>query len=408
MLKVKINPRFGEFFDHIISSGFFPKITLPTRFTDQSATLIDNVFSTNIEEKEVSGILLNHISDHQLLLTFIESLSYIEKVPKFINIQKTDPLSVDNFINELREQTIYDRMHQPLDTNPSDNYEIFITLFQLAKNNHLPMKSVRYQKRKHKKSKWMTTGILNSINTKDGLYETLLETDTNTGDYQVAKANFKRYRETLRNSIKRVKMLYYKRTFNLYQNYVKKTWALIKETEFIWNDRIITDLDEIANKFNTYFINIGQSLSEQIHATRSSDEYLSNRTNTIFNFTEVNEECIDSIIKNMKSKSSTGYDNISNKLVKSAKDVLIKPLTLLMNQIIHTGEFPKQLKIAKVKPLFKKGIQSSFTNHRPISLLPSISKIFEHVMTSQLMEYFTSKNLFCLQQFGLGQDTLQN
>ena len=71
-----------------------------------------------------------------------------------------------------------------------------------------------------------------------------------------------------------------------------------------------------------------------------------------------------------------------------------------MNQIIHTGEFPKQLKIAKVKPLFKKGNQSSFTNYRPISLLPSISKIFEHVMTSQLMEYFTSKNLFCLQQFG--------
>ena len=64
-------------------------------------------------------------------------------------------------------------------------------------------------------------------------------------------------------------MLYYnKKTFNLYQKDVKKTWALIKETlqqkkkhelpaEFIWNDRIITDLDEIANKFNTYFINIG-------------------------------------------------------------------------------------------------------------------------------------------------------
>ena len=252
-------------------------------------------------------------------------------------------------------------MHQPLDTNPNDNYEIhvFITHFQLAKNKHLPMKSVRYQKRKHKKSKWMTTGILNSINTKDRLYYTLLKTDTNSDDYRVAKANFKRYREILRNSIKRARILYYKKTFNLYQNDVKKNWALIKEilqqrkkyelpTEFIWNDRIITDLDKIANKFNTNFIIIGHSLSEQIHATRSSDEYLSNRTNTIFNFTEVNEECIDSIIKNMKSKSSTGYDNISNKLVKSAKDVLIKPLTLLMNQIIHTGEFLKQLKIHKV------------------------------------------------------------
>ena len=61
---------------------------------------------------------------------------------------------------------------------------------------------------------------------------------------------------------------------------------------------------------------------------------------------------LDSIIKNMKSKSSTGYDNISNKLIKSAKDFVIKLLTLFMNQIIHTGEFRKQLKIAKVKHLY--------------------------------------------------------
>ena len=106
----------------------------------------------------------------------------------------------------------------------------------------------------------------------------------------------------------------------------------------------------------------------------------------------------------MKSKSCTGYDNISNKLIKSARDVLIKPLTLLMNQIIHTGEFPKQLKIAKVKPLFKKGNQSSFTNYRPISLLSSVSKTFEHVMTSQ---YVTSKN-FVYSDSVLGQVTLQN
>ena len=127
LLKVKINPRFGEFFYYIIYSGFIPKITSPTRFTVQSATLIDNVFSMNIEEKEISGILLNYNSDHQLLFIYIKNVSYIEKVPKFINIQKADPVSVDNFINELKEQN--DHMHQPLDTNPNDNYEIFIRLF---------------------------------------------------------------------------------------------------------------------------------------------------------------------------------------------------------------------------------------------------------------------------------------
>ena len=67
----------------------------------------------------------------------------------------------------------------------------------------------------------MTTGILNSINTKGGLCKTFLKTGTNNDDYRVTMANVKRYRDILRNSIKRANMLYYKRTFNLYQNYVK-------------------------------------------------------------------------------------------------------------------------------------------------------------------------------------------
>ena len=66
------------------------------------------------------------------------------------------------------------------------------------------------------------------------------------------------------------------------------------------------------------------------------------------------------------------------------------------------GVFPRQLKIARAKPLFKKGDQSNFSNYRPISLLPSISKIFEQVMAAQLIDYFTSNNLFCIQQFGFG------
>ena len=128
--------------------------------------------------------------------------------------------------------------------------------------------------------------------------------------------------------------------------------------------------------------------------------FLRQKANSVFKFTAVNEDCIDKIVKKLKSKSSTGYDNISNILIKHARTILVKPLTLLANQIIHTGEFPRQLKIARVKPLYKKGDQSCFSNYRPISLLPSISKIFENVMAAQLMEYFTTNNLLCIQQFG--------
>ena len=125
--------------------------------------------------------------------------------------------------------------------------------------------------------------------------------------------------------------------------------------EFVWNNRVITDMTDIANKFNRYFISIGHILSEQIQFVHSSEEYLGHKADSVFKFSEVKEDCIDKIIKNMKSKSSPGYDTISNKLIKHARAILVKPLTLLTNQIIHTGVFPRQLKIARVKPLFLNG-----------------------------------------------------
>ena len=61
LLKVEINKHYCDYFDEIISHGFFPKITLPTRISDNSSTLIDNIFTNNIEEVDIFGILLNHI-----------------------------------------------------------------------------------------------------------------------------------------------------------------------------------------------------------------------------------------------------------------------------------------------------------------------------------------------------------
>ena len=80
---------FNDYFDELVTNGFFPNITLPTRICERSSSLIDNIFTNDTEEKETAGILLNHSSDHQIIFTYIEKLSYIERVPKFITIEKT-------------------------------------------------------------------------------------------------------------------------------------------------------------------------------------------------------------------------------------------------------------------------------------------------------------------------------
>ena len=116
------------------------------------------------------------------------------------------------------------------------------------------------------------------------------------------------------------------------------------------------------------------------------------------NFVKVNKIYIDNVINKLKNESSCGYDNISNKHIKYARSVLIKPLTLHINQYLHTGVY--QLKMSRVKPLFKSGDKSLFSNYGPISLLPFLSKIIERVIFDQLLAYFTNNNLLYLNQFG--------
>ncbi len=77
--------------------------------------------------------------------------------------------------------------------------------------------------------------------------------------------------------------------------------------------------------------------------------------------------------------------------MKTIKDSLIKPLTIIINQMLNTGIFPDKLKIAKISPIHKKEDDALFTNYRPISLLPAISKIFEKVIFKHC---FSHKILF--------------
>ena len=108
------------------------------------------------------------------------------------------------------------------------------------------------------------------------------------------------------------------------------------------------------NHFNDYFINITRTLLQQIQPTHSFNNYLNNNPIVRFKFQPVDQNHISQLIDQIKNKASYGHDNISTKLIKSAKEVLAKPLTLLVNQMLNSGQFPSELKISRVKPFLNK------------------------------------------------------
>ena len=152
----------------------------------------------------------------------------------------------------------------------------------------------------------------------------------------------------------------------------------------------------------SFFTNIAHTLARDIKydGTKNYKYYLNKHINTVFDFQNIDEETVMKTIQNLPSKNSCGVDGISSKLIKIIEPAIIKPLTLLINQVLNTGIFPDELKIAKVIPLFKKDDPKLLTNYRPISLLPTISKVIEKIIFTQLSTYFNENKLIFDNQYG--------
>ena len=102
------------------------------------------------------------------------------------------------------------------------------------------------------------------------------------------------------------------------------------------------------------------------------------------------------IVNTIKTKSSSGHDEISAKLMKATITHLINPITHIINQSLQTGIVPDQMKIAKVFFL----INHFGTNYRPINLLSAFSKVLERAMYNQLMTFLTTNNILYKHQYG--------
>lgn len=62
-----------EFINTMYSMSLYPKITRPSRITPHSATLIDNIFTNDIENNTVGGLLINNIIDHLPVFTVYDN-----------------------------------------------------------------------------------------------------------------------------------------------------------------------------------------------------------------------------------------------------------------------------------------------------------------------------------------------
>ena len=119
-----------------------------------------------------------------------------------------------------------------------------------------------------------------------------------------------------------------------------------------------------------------------------------------FQLLETSPEKISSILKGLKPCKAAGIDDLSSKFLKDGAHVLARPIFQLCNLSIKLNSFPTSCKIAKVKPLFKKGSKTDPQNYCPISLLPLLSKIIERIVHDQTKEFLSKNKLLYRFQSG--------
>ena len=143
------------------------------------------------------------------------------------------------------------------------------------------------------------------------------------------------------------------------------------QSSFIVDNTKITDPMEIANHFCEFFTNIGPNLMKMIPPSTSS--LSGSFINSIF-LEPTTEHQISEICTRLRAWTSAGFDQVTIDVVKQTINLIIALLTHIINLSLSSCLVPEQIKVARVIPLFKSGTHSLFTNYRPVSVLPALSR----------------------------------
>ena len=173
------------------------------------------------------------------------------------------------------------------------------------------------------------------------------------------------------------------------------------QSSFIIDNKEITDPMEIANHFCDFFTNIGPNLAKMIPPSTSSfRSFLSGCfINSIF-LEPTTEHEISEICASFRAGTSAGFDQVTMDVVKQTINLIIAPLTHIMNLSLSSGLVPEQMKVARVIPLFKSGTFSLFTNYRPVSVLPAFSKFLERIVYKRLDSFLIRYKILSCNQYG--------
>ena len=114
----------------------------------------------------------------------------------------------------------------------------------------------------------------------------------------------------------------------------------------------------------------------------------------------VDESSVLTALLNLDSSKSPGADEITPRMLKHCAYSLSIPITKLFNHSLNSGQVPVDWKCGIITPIFKGGNRSEAVNYRPVTLLPTISKVLEKLVARKLVDHLEKHDLISASQHG--------
>lgn len=390
--------------DELVSRNFLPLVSLPTRITANTATIIDHVFINNLNDQKIkTGLIATDISDH--LANFVFFLKPTRTSPsERPKIRIYSQYNFDIFYSKL-----YNTSWEPVFSlqDPNKAYDFFYHTFYKIFDESFPL--VIASRKWAKQKSWLTPALKISVARKSQLYKIWI----NNKNFENERT-YKNYSNKLKQLIRMAKRKYFTKLFSERSNSIKNIWGAINRTfakntrsnfskisEISNNGVLYKENVEIANIFADFFSNIGNNLAKQTQTQQYNyrDFLPIQQCHSIY-IAEINAEEIRELIANIKCSKSSGPDLLNGFIIKKACDFILAPLVFIFNLSLSHGIFPDRLKISRVIPVFKKGDKTDCSNYRPIAISSIFSKLFEKLICNKLTSYFTKFNLLYEYQFG--------
>ena len=280
-----------------------------------------------------------------------------------------------------------------------------------------PVKSKRI---KRNSQEWFNSEISEKLIIRDKLFKKYKKTRLHV-DQEI----YKRVRYSVRNLIAKKKKEFFETKLKECIGKPKDLWKAIKSLglpnksggcivgALAENQIVKHDTKSILKTFRSFYSNLAGNLSAKLPKSANrytikfgSDYYETLSLSEKFKLDSITEGYLFNVLKHVEVTKAAGVDQISGKFLKDGGPIVAKPICELCNLSMALGSFSDACKIAKVKPLFKKGSKTDPSNYRPVSLLPLLSKVFERVVLGQTEEFLSLNKILYDYQFSFRKNHL--